>query len=49
MREAAGVVFPTKHGALSGALPKYKEAAIFLEKPEPKLELNKEELYQRRP
>jgi hypothetical protein len=47
MREAAGVVFPTKHGALSRALPKYKERVVFLEKPE--LELTKEELYQRGP
>lgn len=34
-----GAIFPTKHGALSIALPKNKEGAIFLEEPEQRLKL----------
>jgi hypothetical protein len=40
-----GAIFPTKQGALSRALPKNKEGVVFLEEPEPELELAQKEPY----
>jgi hypothetical protein len=42
-------MFLTKQGASSRALPKHKERAVLLEKPEPELELVEKEPYQRGP